>query len=113
MPSGNSMLFADSVHCPSTSIHTLPLIPGPSLTGLWSGMNTALFPQPSANPSATTTKTITIHVSIDRQGATLHSTLEVRDDPERDVGDDPVEHGAFSEYQSSYSEFTWLPPPRW
>lgn len=103
MPSGSSIVLADSVHWPSTSIHTLPFTPGPSLTGLWSGMNTALLPQPRANPSATTTQASAIHISIDRQGATLHALLKVRQQAEGDLRDDSVEHGAFSSSQSSYS----------
>lgn len=64
-------------------------------------MNTALLPQPLANASAATTKAITIHISIDRHGATLHALFKVRQEAEGDGRDDPVEHG-----------ITWLRPVR-
>ncbi len=96
MPSGNSTLLFDSVHSPSISIHTRPLIPGPILTGLWSLMNTALLPQPLANAIAADAKAITIpnpsHISIDSHGATLHALFEPREQGECDLRDDSIEH---------------------
>lgn len=59
-------------------------------------MNTALLPQPFANASATTTKAITIHITIDSHGATLHAFFKVRQESDDDGRDDPVEHGITS-----------------
>jgi hypothetical protein len=64
-------------------------------------MNTALLPQPLANARTTAAKAITVHISIDRHGATLQPLFKVRQESERDLRDDAVEHGALSSYQSS------------
>jgi hypothetical protein len=78
------------------------VLPGPIRIGLSSGTNTVrLLPHPIANARTSTAKSIPISVSIDRHGATLHTTVEPADERDRDLGDDSLEHGAASEYQSS------------
>jgi hypothetical protein len=85
------------------SVYTRAFVRGPTLIGLSSGMNTVLLPQPLANASATTTKTITVHIAVRGDVTAFHAPLQIGEQREGERCNEFVEHGAFSAYQSSYS----------
>lgn len=90
-PSGISTLFWLRLHSPSTRAYTRALASGPIRIGLPSGTSTVRA-QPIIDARASTPETSAIQVSIDRHGATLHTTFEPREERKGDLRDDALEH---------------------
>ena len=99
-PSGIGTAFCDRTHSPSTLWYTRLFIIGPTRIGVDSLTNTVL-PQPLANAITSAAKSIAVNAGIHSRLTSRNSAIQPRDKGQDNLRDDSLEHGAFSEYQSS------------
>ena len=87
------MRLPDSVHTPSSLIHTRIEELGPTRMGLASGTNTVLFgAQPFAQTSASATQRLAINIRVDGGCLTRESLVEPSDEADGDGRHDALKH---------------------
>ena len=87
------MRFPESVHTPSSRIHTRIDELGPTRIGEASGTNTVLFgAQPITDPCTSASKSVTINISINSRCIARESSIEPRNEANGDGGNNALKH---------------------